>query len=129
MIDSREKGKRGEREAARCWTGTTGIPARRGQQYRGGPDSPDLILEDCDIHPEVKYVERLRLYPALEQAEHDAAGLDKVAVVLSRAKGKSWVLSMYLSNVMAFIEEMRLAKNRQAVRRMARPEREESGGL
>ena len=63
---SRDKGKRGEREVAE-FLRDHGIPARRGVQYAGGADSPDVIGFE-GVHIEVKRTEALRLYPALEQA-------------------------------------------------------------
>ena len=62
LVNSRAKGARGERELAeilRCY----GFSARRGQQYRGGADSPD-VMGLPGIHIEVKRVERLNIYDA-----------------------------------------------------------------
>ena len=42
MTNSREKGKRGERELA-AKLREHGYDCRRGVQYQGGPDSPDVI--------------------------------------------------------------------------------------
>lgn len=48
------KGKAGERELARKLT-ELGYPARRGQQYKGTKDSPDIICEKLDdYHIECK---------------------------------------------------------------------------
>ena len=69
---SREKGKRGEREAAAELAAILGCDARRGVQYQGGPGSPDVVLDGVPIHVEAKRVERLQLWAALEQAKADA---------------------------------------------------------
>ena len=69
---SRQKGKRGEREAAAELGAILGVVARRGVQYQGGPESPDVVLEGLPIHVEVKRVERLSLWAAIEQAKADA---------------------------------------------------------
>lgn len=69
---SRQKGKRGEREAAAELGPIFGCDARRGVQYQGGPDSPDVVLPGVNVHVEVKRVESLNLYKALEQARTDA---------------------------------------------------------
>lgn len=50
----RNKGKRGEREAAKELSKYFGFEARRGVQYKGGPNSPDVVLENAAIHVEVK---------------------------------------------------------------------------
>lgn len=66
---SREKGKRGEREFAELLR-EHGFEARRGQQFAGGPDSPDIIT-DCPCHFEVKRTENFS--PSyIDQAERDA---------------------------------------------------------
>jgi Holliday junction resolvase len=53
-LNSNQKGKRGEREAAAFLT-DEGFPARRGQQFAGGTDSPDVVCESLSgLHFEVK---------------------------------------------------------------------------
>ena len=64
---SRQKGKRGEREAAAELGALLGVDARRGVQYHGGPDSPDVVLDGVAIHVEAKRTEKLTLWPAIEQ--------------------------------------------------------------
>lgn len=86
---SRDKGKRGERELASKLR-EHGYDARRGVQYHGGPDSPDVIgLEG--VHIEVKRVERLSLYDALSQAKADA-GPGEMPVVMHRRNNCEWVV-------------------------------------
>jgi hypothetical protein len=87
---SRQKGKRGEREAAAELGELLGVTARRGVQYQGGPDSPDVVLEGVPVHVECKRVESLALYPALEQATADAGV--KVPVVWHRRNNKPSVV-------------------------------------
>ena len=48
-INSRQKGARGERELAAVFT-TAGFPARRGQQFSGSPDSPDIVVEGLPLN-------------------------------------------------------------------------------
>jgi len=53
-INSRDKGKRMERKAAELLK-SFGWDAKRGQQHRGGDDSPDVVCPDLpNIHIEVK---------------------------------------------------------------------------
>lgn len=87
---SREKGKRGERECASELASALGIAARRGVQFHGGPDSPDVVI-DAPIHVEAKRVESLQLYPALEQATADAPA-GKVPIVWHRRNNKPSVV-------------------------------------
>jgi hypothetical protein len=69
---SRSKGKRGEREAAAELGALLGVDARRGVQYQGGPESPDVVLKGVPIHVEAKRTERLSLWAAVEQSRQDA---------------------------------------------------------
>lgn len=90
-INSKQKGKRGELELAHFLT-DRGFPARRGQQYKGGDDSPDIICESLSsFNIECKRVERFRLYESLEQSESDAEG-DQTPLVFHRQNNKDWVV-------------------------------------
>jgi hypothetical protein len=72
-MNSREKGKRGERQW-RDVLRANGYAARRGQQFSGSPESPDVACYSLPwIHFEVKAVERLNLADAMDQARRDAA--------------------------------------------------------
>jgi Holliday junction resolvase len=95
---SREKGKRGEREVAQLLR-DHGIPARRGVQYQGGPDSPDVTGMD-GYHIEVKRSARLSLYAALEQAMEERKDGD-VPVVFHRANQRGWVVVMNAADFLA----------------------------
>jgi len=99
---SKDKGKRGEREAAAALSQVLGCEARRGVQYQGGPDSPDVQHSIDGLHIEVKRCEALRLYEALEQAEADA-GPD-VPVVLHRRNLKHWVAICGLDDLPGLVE-------------------------
>jgi hypothetical protein len=70
-MNSREKGKRGERQW-RDELRANGYAARRGQQFSGSPDSPDVICDELSwLHFEVKAVERLNIEEAMAQARRD----------------------------------------------------------
>lgn len=94
----RNKGKRGEREIARLLT-DHGHPARRGVQYSGGPDSPDVICESLPFHFEVKRTERLRLHKAMQQAIDDAKP-GSVPVVAYRRNGGEWMAILRLTDLL-----------------------------
>jgi hypothetical protein len=91
------KGKAGEREAAKRLAELFNVEARRGQQYHGGPDTPDVWADIPGVHFEVKRTEELRLWKAMNQAAEDAA--DNVPVVLHRANGKPWVAIVRLDDL------------------------------
>jgi hypothetical protein len=94
---SKSKGKRGELELAAELRRLFGVTARRGVQYQGGTDSPDVITDLPGIHIEVKRCERLSLYPAMAQAVNDAEG--KIPVVCHRQNGKKWLAVVRLDDL------------------------------
>ena len=68
-MNSRQKGKVGEREFAALLR-EHGFDARRGQQFSGSPDSPDVVSDALAwLHVEVKRVQNLNLTDACAQAE------------------------------------------------------------
>lgn len=94
---SRSKGARGEREAARVLS-DYGFDCKRGRQFKGGPDSPD-VSGLPGVHIEVKRVERFRLYDALAQAIGDAGG-KLLPTVFHRQNDSPWVVVMKLDDWM-----------------------------
>ncbi len=73
-MNSRQKGKVGEREFAALLR-AHGFDARRGQQFAGGGDSPDVVSEALAwLHIEVKRVQHLNLAEACAQARRDCGG-------------------------------------------------------
>ena len=93
-IDSREKGKRAERECAAIWT-DLGFPARRGQQFSGieGKD----IVGPAGFPIECKHCERMQRYKWMEQATDDANG-DEVPVVCHRKNREEFLITMRLKD-------------------------------
>lgn len=69
-INSRTKGAVGERELAKRLS-EYGYDCHRGQQFKGGPDSPD-VHGLPGIHIECKRVEHLNLYDAMAQSVGDS---------------------------------------------------------
>lgn len=80
-MNSRAKGAAAELEWAEV-VKAHGYEARRGQQFSGGGDSPDVMHNIPGVHFEVKRTEKLRLYAAVDQARRDAK--EKMAVVSHR---------------------------------------------
>lgn len=101
---SRQKGKRGEREAAAELGALLGCEARRGVQYQGGPDSPDVVLKGLGIHVECKRVERLDLYGAIKQAKDDAG--DDVPIVWHRRNNEESVCIVQTSDLVRLAREV-----------------------
>lgn len=89
-INSRNKGCNGEREV-RDLIRAHGFAARRGQQFSGSPESPDVIHSIPGIHVEVKRVESFSLYPALDQARRDSP-VGHTPTVWHRKSRREWVV-------------------------------------
>ncbi len=104
---SRRKGKRGELEAAAEIRRVFRTEARRGRQYQGTDESPDVLTAIPQVHFEVKRVEALRLYEAMAQAVADAG--ENVPVVLHRANQKPWVAIVRLEDLPRLAVQIYLA--------------------
>jgi hypothetical protein len=105
---SRQKGKRGERECAAELGQVLGLAegaARRGVQFAGGPDSPDVVLDGVAIHVEAKRVERLQLWAALEQAKNDAPP-SKTPVVWHKSNRRGSVVIVETSRLLELAREI-----------------------
>ena len=102
-INSRAKGCRGEREVAKLLR-SYGYEARRGQQFSGSPDSPDVVSSLEGFHIEVKRVETFNLYKALEQTEKDK-GEDERALIFHKKNGKEWVICMDANDFLQLLED------------------------
>ncbi len=87
-MNSNQKGKRGEREAAAFLREHGFAAAKRGQQFHGGPESADVDGVP-DWHLEIKRTERLQLRDAVAQAAGDAGG--KRWAVLHRWNNGKWL--------------------------------------
>ena len=104
MVNSRRKGKAGELEWAHYLT-DKGHPARRGQQFSGGDESPDVICKSLPVHWEVKRTETFQIDKAFAQATEDA-GSDKIPVVAHRKSRGEWVVVLSADDFMRILGHM-----------------------
>ena len=95
-INSKEKGKRAEREVAALLREYGFTNAKRGQQYHGGTDSPDIIDALPKVHIEVKHVEKLNIIEAMAQADRDCG--DKIPAVFHRRNRTPWLVTLHLDD-------------------------------
>jgi hypothetical protein len=109
---SRQKGKRGEREAAAELAVVFACDARRGVQFQGGPDSPDVVLEGVNVHVECKRTETLNVYKAIGQAKNDAPP-SHVPVVWHRRNGRESVVIVETSRLVELVKEIARTTARQ----------------
>lgn len=101
-INSGNKGKVGEREWAKWLNANLGCQARRGRQYSGSPDSPDVVDKAIPgIQAEVKRVEQLQLDKAMAQAVSDSGG--KIPYVAHRKNRTEWLVTVRACDLKAFV--------------------------
>ena len=129
-INSNRKGKAGELELAHVLTDHD-FPARRGQQYHGGPESHDVVCEifndDLKLLIECMVVEQLNLHKAMDKAVEDCAGKYK-PVVMHKKKRTEWLASMRLEEYLDLMHELAVARAFDRLRREARECPEEGRG-
>ena len=104
-MNSNRKGKVGEREIARYLREHGFTEARRGQQFHGGADSPDVVGL-TGFHIEVKRVERLDLNAAMDQSIRDSAP-NETPIVVHRRNNDYWKVTMRLDDFMEVIRNAR----------------------
>jgi hypothetical protein len=98
-VNSRRKGAAGERELA-AFLRAHGIAARRGQQFRGGADSPDVVCDLPGVHIETKRTEALRLWEAIDQATREADE-NCMPTVWHRCSRRPWVVILDAEDFLA----------------------------
>lgn len=101
MTNSRDKGKRGELEIAKILR-NYGYDARRGQQYSGANGDPD-VTGIPGFHLEVKRVEKLNLYKAVEQSVEDARE-GEIPLVVHRKNNHTWLVTLRLEDMLEVIQ-------------------------
>lgn len=99
MVNSRAKGARGEREVVHILK-DAGFEARRGQQYSGSPDSPDVVW-DGPFHLEVKLCNRVELPKWIRQAEADCG--EQPWAVVYRSNGEPWKVVVELDEFLKLV--------------------------
>lgn len=91
MKNSRNKGKVGELELSAYFREHGYHEARRGVQYSGGGDSPDVVGLP-GFHVECKRTEQGNPYTFIAQAIRDSKGTDRVPVVFHRRNRCEWIV-------------------------------------
>ena len=91
-MNSCQKGKRGER-AWRDELVAHGYRARRGRQFSGSPDNPDVVCPALPgFHFEIKTSQRLKLQEAMAQAVDDAGA--RIPVLAHKRNRADWLVTM-----------------------------------
>lgn len=95
-INSKSKGKIGERELAEFFV-KRGFKGRRGVQFHGRPESPDIVLDGIGhLHFECKRVEIGSYHKWFKQACKDCG--DKTPVVAHRRNRGEWMAILRLED-------------------------------
>jgi Holliday junction resolvase len=94
-MNSRDKGKRGERMLAEELREAGYKDARRGVQYKGGADSPDVIGIP-NVHVECKFCEEAEIRKWMQQSIRDAG--DKIPTVMWKKSREEWLVIMRLKD-------------------------------
>lgn len=103
MVNSKRKGNAGEREAAKELRRLGFASSRRGKQYKGTEDSPDILTGISGTHWEVKRYKEIGLVRrALEQADKEKADGDIPVGLLRRDGDTRWIVSFYLDDIEMF---------------------------
>lgn len=104
-INSRDKGARGERELAAYLRERGFTGAKRGQQFKGSPESPD-VAGLPGHHIECKRTEILALAAAYEQATRDCGSSDAIPIVAHRRNEKPWLVILKLDDYLSLYREL-----------------------
>ena len=95
-INAKQKGKKGELEAAHFLT-DLGLPAHRSQQFKGAGDAADVRFNEPKLndvlHIEVKRDEHVNVHKALQQAMRDAAA-GQIPLVMHRKNDEDWKVTL-----------------------------------
>lgn len=82
-----------------------GFTARRGQQFSGGADSPDVICDELkNLHMEVKFVEREAVRNWMAQAQKDAKNPEK-CLVAHKTSRHPWLVTIPLELFFGLLRE------------------------
>ena len=93
-MNSKQKGKRGELEAAALLR-SLGFPeTRRTAQYCGNTGEADDLIGIEGLHIEVKRCEQIRIMDWMQQAERDTTDNGATPVVLFRRSREPWYVCM-----------------------------------
>ena len=102
---SRDKGKRGEREARdACKEHWGAQDCRRAQQYCGADSTADLLNALPECHVEVKRYKRIVASDFMKQAVEDSD--NQLPIVLMREDGDVWLVVLRIEDSPEFAQRL-----------------------
>ncbi len=105
-INSKNKGAKGELEFSKVCHKYGFSNVRRTQQYCGGSSESADCIGLKGVHIEVKRVEKLNIYDAMEQSTKDMLASDdlRYPIVAHRKNRKEWLVTMYAEDWFIFYD-------------------------
>jgi len=103
-MNSRQKGKRVERQWRDQLREAGFLKAFRGQQYCGAAGNADVVCPELpSFHFEVKGVQNLNVLNAVKQAINDCG--NKTPVVAHKKNGEPWLVTMLAADWLELVKE------------------------
>jgi len=100
MVNSRQKGKRGELELCQSLRELFGWDVQRAVQYNGNAGDSDLIIKQVpEIFVECKRVQSLNLSKAMEIAVSQAG--KKLPLIFHRKDREEWMVTLPLKDLLS----------------------------
>jgi Holliday junction resolvase len=113
-MNSKLKGGRGEREFAALCRAEGYDDVRRGQQFAGGYDSPD-VRGLPGVHVEVKRVERLNIGEAMRQSIKDCGDM-AIPIVAHRRNREDWYVTMRAGDWFTLYREWEAGQTKEDIK-------------
>ena len=102
MINSRNKGKRGELMLAAIFR-EYGYPARRGQQYSGANGDADVVGVPF-VHIECKWSNKTELHKWISQSVHDAKP-GEIPIVCHKRDNEDFFVTLHIRDFIEIFNE------------------------
>lgn len=109
-INSKEKGKRFERQLAGLFRNHGYSDARRTAQYCGNTGDASDVVGLPYIHVEAKHVEQMRLYDWMDQAKRDSKGTGNIPAVFHKKNNAEILVTLRFDDFMEIYKEFEAAK-------------------
>ena len=105
-VNSRQKGKRIERQWRDELREAGFLKAFRGQQYCGAAGNADVVCPELPtIHFEVKGVQNLNVLAAMKQAIADSAKSGRTPTVAHKKNGEPWLVTMLAADWLRLVRD------------------------
>lgn len=105
MVNSKEKGKRFERQLAGRFRDYGYSEARRTAQYCGNTGDASDVVGLPGIHIEAKHQENMRLYDWMAQAVRDSEGTGNLPAVFHKKNHAEILVTMRFDDFMQIYKE------------------------